>query len=80
MKTKEPKFKVGDWVTIKGLPNTQLFHVLEIIQQRCEAGIEQVTYSGRHFVKSSITDNNFALSTRELRLREMELGELAEVL
>lgn len=83
---KEPKFKVGDWVTIKGMPANEMFHVLEIRQQTCEAGIAQVVYSGRHFFMSRLDmggvkeiEDRWAMSARELLLREIELGELTEM-
>lgn len=83
MEKKEPKFKVGDWVTMKGIPQDEMFHILEVNQQICEAGIVQVRYLGRHFFRSRLeivgvkeTKSRWAMSVKEFQVREMELGEL----
>lgn len=86
MEKKEPKFKVGDWVTIQGMSGNDRFHILEVIQQTCEAGIAQARYVGRHYFKSKLeladvaeTEARWVMSIKELQLREIELGELIKM-
>ena len=72
------KFKVGDWVELEmpldALKNKQkfVFHVLETNVQKCEAGIEQVTYLGR--IRSDYPTAE--TWDKQIRVREMELGKL----
>ncbi len=76
------KFKVDDWVIIKGSmydgqrePSVKA-HILEVMTQLCEAGIEQVTYLCRVFVKD--LKHGWAASIKETRFREMELEEITK--
>ena len=74
------KFKIDDWALIKGSklegfrePLTKV-HILEVITQKCEAGIEQTSYQCRIFVKD--LKCGWTPSTKESRFREMELEKI----
>lgn len=76
------KFKIDDWVSVKGsklkgarTPFYKL-HILEIITQKCEAGIVQTSYLCRLFVKD--IKYGWSPSTKEARFREMELEKRTE--
>ena len=77
---KEAKFKVGDWAKVKvpeefeksGL--TPIAHILEVLQQTCEAGIEQTTYIVRLWSDSLAKRS----CSNEMRMREIELGDKVE--
>ena len=71
------KFEVGDWANYAGSkldgqsePTTKL-HILEVITQLCEAGIEQRSYICRLYVKD--LRHGWAFSQEPVKFREMEL-------
>ncbi len=74
------KFKIDDWALLKGAkldgqrePSTKV-HILEVVTQLCEAGIEQTLYRCRLFAKSS--RGGWEPTFREMTFREMELESI----
>lgn len=79
------KYKVDDWVLVRGLPSDNKFHVVEIVTWECSGG-EQVSYKGRHYFPTRAAPAGAQAPARgtivcaglESTFREIELGELAE--
>ncbi len=70
------KYKVND--TVKAKFGKEQFHILEVLVQTCEGGV-QVTYLVRGYTKLE-NKEIWRLTTKEFRLREMELGEKVEAI
>lgn len=80
------KFKIDDWVTIKGVSKDDRFHIVEIVTTECSGGIQDC-YRGRHFFKNPrrvanqhARENTYFMSAIEMTMREIELGEVTEVI
>ena len=76
---KAPKYNIDDWVLVTTPPeykdsNVVVAHILEIGQQKCEAGIEQTMYKARVWAR----DGAGPFHITEVHIREMELGEKIE--
>tara|TARA_Y100000310_G_C20372468_1_gene664162 strand:+ start:181 stop:438 length:258 start_codon:yes stop_codon:yes gene_type:complete len=78
---KMAKFKVGDYTEMitpsvfESKDSRHVAHILEVITQTCEAGIEQNTYYARVWTERA---GQIATVTTQMRLRQMELGEKIE--
>ncbi len=71
------KFKVGDWVKLKGENEIKIrAHILETYTQKCEAGIGQNKYVCRCFVNER--NNGWTHSVKEMVFREMEIDKIVQ--
>lgn len=70
------EYKVGDWVTLRGITGKHRFAIRQIIQETCSAGT-QIIYCGRlYFDEDGIT--RFTNTTTQIA--EMEIKEKIEVI
>ena len=69
------KYKVGDWVSIKGIDaNKTRARILEVHGQECEAGV-QIKYIYRMYQNMMIPQHvGWAQATQEQFIREMEIS------
>jgi len=69
------KYKVGDWISIKGIDaNKKRAHILEIKGQECEAGV-QIQYLIRMYQNLLMPHQvGWACATQEQHIREMEIS------
>ncbi len=81
--SKMTKFKVGDYAEVimppvfASMGCQYIVSILEVRTQLCEAGIEQVCYQCRLWMR---VNGKISSLTTELVYREMELGEKIEKL
>jgi len=74
------KFKIADWAYVKGAKLEGMggfltkVHILEVVTQLCEAGIEQTRYLCRIFIKSLRC--GWEPAAKEIQFREMELESI----